>query len=325
MKTLVITDLHLTDRPYGTLETQVRCIKRIFDEESPSEVIIMGDLTMHRKPSPSVLVALDTLIRTMGQTSHVVILRGNHDSENRSDDGVTALSLLRSDKVEVICQTKKDDFKNRLYIPHYEDERVIVDALQTCSGDCTVFGHFGYVGCLNSRGDADFSITLDRFNCRTYLGHIHRHRRDGLVTILGTPYTTNYGESGKECYYAILSDEGEELKKITHGPRHLQVDISDLLGDDSIFEYINDPEYTTSLRVMMEAGISEVPYDKLDVHNVEIRYKAAFDEEHISNYSPKRDLFKLNEVIIDDYVSSANTDIPKENIMEGFRLLQDED
>ena len=181
------------------------------------------------------------------------------------------------------------------------------------------------MGCLNSRGDADFSITLDRFNCRTYLGHIHRHRRDGLVTILGTPYTTNYGESGKECYYAILSDDGEELKKITHGPRHLQVDIADLLGDDNIFEYINDPEYTTALRVIMEAGVSEVPYDKLNVHHVEIRYKAAFDEDELSNYSPKRDLFKLNEVIIGDYVSSANTDIPKEDLMAGFRLLQDED
>ena len=325
MKTLLVTDLHFSDRPYGTLDTQVECIERIFFEEKPTEVIIMGDLTMHRKPTPSVLVALAKLIRTMEKTSEVVILRGNHDSENRSDDGVTALSLLRSEKVEVICQTHKDNVKNRLYIPHYEDEGVIVDALQTCNANCTVFGHFGYVGCLNSRGDADFSITLDRFNCRTYLGHIHRHRRDGLVTILGTPYTTNYGESGKECYYAILSDTGEELKRITHGPRHLQVDVTSLLGDDNIFDYINDPEYTTSLRVLIEAGSSEIPYDKLDVYHIETRYKPAFDEDHISNYSPKRDLFRLNEVIIEDYVSSANTDIPTEVIMEGFKLLQDED
>jgi hypothetical protein len=40
----------------------------------------------------------------------------------------------------------------------------------------TVFGHFGYAGCLNSAGDADFGISLSHFTAHYFLGHIHGFR-----------------------------------------------------------------------------------------------------------------------------------------------------
>jgi DNA repair exonuclease SbcCD nuclease subunit len=50
---------------------------------------------MHRKPSPSELLAFKKILSRCSMVrSDVVVLRGNHDSETKADDGVTALSLL---------------------------------------------------------------------------------------------------------------------------------------------------------------------------------------------------------------------------------------
>jgi len=56
---------------------------------------------------------------------------------------------------------------------------------------------------------------------------------------------------------------------------------------------------------------------------MEVKFRPAFDEERLSEFTPTRDLFSLNEVILEDYIDSANTDLPKEKIMEGFKLIKD--
>ena len=81
-----------------------------------------------------------------------------------------------------------------MYIPHYENQETIKKALDEVPEGYFVFGHFGYRGCLNSAGDADFSLRLSDFRNPSLLGHIHRHVQKDNVTILGTPYTTNFGE-----------------------------------------------------------------------------------------------------------------------------------
>jgi len=329
MRTLLITDLHFTEKPIGLMDAQKKCVKRIFDEETPEEVIIMGDLMMHRKPSPSVLLALSEVLQHFAETAKVYILRGNHDSETKADDGVTALTLF-SPYAKVITQTWFDHKTKRVFIPHYEDEDTIKEALATAPKGYTVFGHFGYAGCLNSAGDADFHISLSNFRNDCFLGHIHKCRQEtvrskGLqhtVTILGTPYTTNFGETKKLNYYAILEDGKAEYKVLQHGPRHIMVDRGML---DPLIEELNDPDYFTMLRVLLDSSETEPPYDLLDVAYVDIKYKPVFDEDNLSNYQPSRDLFSLNDVIIEDYVSSAETTLEKEQIMEGYMLLKNED
>mgnify|MGYP003651181344 CR=1 FL=1 len=322
MKTLLLTDLHLSHKPLGLLEAQKECILKIFEEENPDEVIIMGDLVMVRRPPPLVLSVLHTIIKTIEQKCSVVLLRGNHDSDNRSDDGLTILSLFESPNVKVVTQLAHDYDKQRTYIPHYEDQNRIKAILSTIPKNHSVFGHFGYAGCLNSCGDADFSIGLDNFNTSTYLGHIHRFRQDGKVTILGTPYSTNFGESGKENYYAILDGKDVNYFPITHGPRYLMVERNEV---DDRLEEINDANYFTILRVNLSPGDTDPPYDAINVDHMEVKFRPAFDEERLSEFTPSRDLFSLNEVILEDYIDSANTELPKEKIMEGFRLIKDED
>ena len=119
-KTLILTDLHFLNKPLGLLEAQKRCILKIFEDESPDEVIFMGDLIMNRKPSPSVLLALkDVLDRINRDTDKITIIRGNHDSETKADDGVTALSVFSVPNIRIITHTHHYHSEKRTYIPHY--------------------------------------------------------------------------------------------------------------------------------------------------------------------------------------------------------------
>ena len=329
MRTLVITDLHLNSRIVGLLDAQLKCISGIYSKESPDDVIIMGDVFMYRKPSPKELLTFKAILDSMSGSKNIYVIRGNHDSETKADDGITALSLFEDESVKIIEHTYVDDENRRVFIPHYENEKTIISALEMVPSDYTVFGHFGYIGCLNSAGDADFSLTLSNFNSTTYLGHIHGfcERQGGLqepyskVVCLGTPYTTNYGECFKDNFYAILDNGSVEYKLVDSGPRHLLYPVQDL---ERNLETINDPNYFTFLRVLVDSNHCPIPYDKLKAKYVDIKYSPVFNEEDISSYDPDRDLFSLNDIIISDYVEAANSTISTEVLMEGYRLLKDE-
>ena len=158
MKSLLLTDLHLSNKSFkgvSLLEYQVNCILDIVEEEKPHEIIIMGDIFMQRVPSPSALLALKKIIdRSLVFAPRITLIRGNHDSETKADDGVTALSAFN--QVRVITHTVACPLDKRVYIPHYENQNTILDALRSAPKDYTIFGHFGFVGCLNSTGDKDF-------------------------------------------------------------------------------------------------------------------------------------------------------------------------
>ena len=328
MRTLLITDLHLNSKIPGLLTSQVNCFKKIVRDEKPTDVIIMGDVFMHRKPSPSELLSFRDILSCV-EGKEVVIIRGNHDSETKADDGVTALSVFEDIKINVVTHTFTDKLNKRVYIPHYENEEHIIYQLERAPEGYTVFGHFGYAGCLNSVGDADFSLGLHHFGNTTYLGHIHGflQRQGGLrkigatVTCLGTPYTTNYGEAFKECFYAILEGTRTTYKQPFCGPRHLMYEAKEI---ENNLDNINDPRYTTFLRIVVDADHHPIPYEKLNVHSVDVKYSPVFNEEEISSYQPERDLFSINEMIITDYVDQANSTISSEVLMQGYRLLQDE-
>ena len=165
MKTLVITDLHLSNKLYGFLDEQVKCIIKICADAEPENIIIMGDVFMNRRPSPSELLGFKQILDYVSSRSSVTVLRGNHDSETKADDGITALSVFESSftDVTIIKHTTKDPATRRVYIPHYENQETIKKALDEVPEGFMVFGHFGYRGCLNSAGDADFGIPLTHF------------------------------------------------------------------------------------------------------------------------------------------------------------------
>jgi len=320
-QTLLITDLHFSDKPKGLLKAQQLAIYNLLIAEKYDEVIIMGDLMTHRKPSPSVLLAIKEVVDLCQRHEvPITIIRGNHDSETKADDGVTSLSLFDY-HAKIITHTWFDHKTKRAFIPHYENEERIKKDLKNVPKDYVVFGHFGYRGALNSAGDADFDLRLSDFGNRSFLGHVHGFVQKKNVTVLGTPYTTNFGEVNKQSYYAILEGTRVTFKPLTHGPRHLIYAAKDL---ESNLEYINDPNWFTMLRVIVGPDHYPIPYEKLQVPHLDVKYEPIFNEENLSSYHPERDLFTINEMIIDDYVEAANSTISKEILMSGYRRLKDE-
>lgn len=329
MKTLVITDLHLSNKISGFLDEQVKCITKICSDAKPDDIIIMGDVFMNRRPTPSELLGFKQILDFVGSDSSVTVLRGNHDSETKADDGISALSVFESTftDVTIIKHTTTDPLTRRVYIPHYENQETIKKALDEVPEGYFVFGHFGYRGCLNSAGDADFSLRLSDFRNPSLLGHIHRHVQKDNVTILGTPYTTNFGECGKDNYYAIIDNDKVSYHKILHGPRHVLLKYKSLEADPNLIEALNDKDYFTLLRILRDRDDKEVSLEGLNVASIDIKWNPSSDDllEEGSGYSPSRDLFSINEVILEDYVNSVQTSLTKEQIMLGYGLLKNED
>ena len=338
MRTLVIGDLHFDNKPFGLLQAQTGTTIEIYNEALRSgpvdDVIFLGDLMMHRKPYPRVLLALKKVIDHISKRSSVYILRGNHDSENKSDDGVTALSLFESPRVRIITQTTIDEYGQRVFIPHYEDETKIKRALSKVPKGYRVFGHFGYYGSLNSAGDADFSISLSQFRNSGMLGHIHRFAQGTVevsgsvetVTLLGTPYTTNFSEATKDSFYGIIDGDELSLHPIEFGPRHLVIDYDKV---EENLEWINDPNYFTLLRINLSTvdekqdNIASILYD-LEVGFVEVKYKPLLDEKEI--HSPLESvspIIEINDSIIEDYINNSNTTISKEKLLKGLGVINE--
>lgn len=330
MSTLVIGDLHFNHTPRGMLEAQERTIKNLVEigvgKHHCDKVIFLGDLMMHRSPRPPVLLALKRLMDWITEKKglDVYILRGNHDSYNKSDDGVTALTLLENDKVKVFTETYHDKENNWLFIPHYEDESKIEFALGNAHPTTLVFGHFGYVGSLNSAGDADFGIQLDAFQSRTILGHIHKHTEDGRVTVLGTPYSTNFGEAGKDCYYGVITAKGFKTHPINFGIRHLVVDY-DRVKDN--IDWLNNPHWFTMLRInvnsLEEDSTVAWTADGLDVASYEIKYVPLLDEKDIFDPTPGVVSLQVNDDLIEQYLNASNTKINKEVLRDGLKLIHE--
>lgn len=330
MPTLVIGDLHFNHTPRGMLEAQVETVKGIVErgvvKHRCEKVIFLGDLMMHRSPRPPVLLAIKSVMDWITEEKglDVYILRGNHDSYNKSDDGVTALSLFENSKVKVITQTHHDEENKWTFIPHYEDESQIEHDLGATPSGHFVFGHFGYVGSLNSAGDADFGLQLDAFQNRTILGHIHKHTEDGKVTVLGTPYSTNFGEAGKDCYYGVITKKGFKRYPIDFGVRHLVVDY-DRVKDN--IDWINDKDWFTMLRININSleEDSSVAWtaDGLDVGAYEIKYVPLLDDRDVFDPQPGVVSLQVNDDLIEQYLNASNTKINKEVLRDGLKLIHE--
>lgn len=325
-KTQIIGDIHLDDRYFGYLDFQVQTIKKIIDAESCQDIIFLGDLFEKRSPSPKVLLSLQEILDYIPRDKKVFLLRGNHCSQTKADDGVTALSLFDYKRnISVITHSRTID--KYTFIPHYEDERTIINDLGNVPSNNLVLGHFGYNGCLNPFGDPDFSISLDMFNNQTFLGHIHHFREKNNVVILGTPYTTSFQEAGKDSFYAVVDSKNKyKLKQINFGIRHLIMNLEDIPDNKDMIE---DENYYTLLRVMVDTlqnddtKIREIA-DLIKPKYLDIKYKPVVDEKKPqSKFNTKDIITKVDDQLIEDYINKTNTTLSKQELMNGLKQIND--
>jgi len=338
-KCLIIGDTHYDTKCEGYLENQVESTLRIVKEYKPTHIVFLGDIYHHRKPTPEVIVAVQNMfyaLRTLAE--NIYVLRGNHDSQNRNDDGLTVLDTLEwpHSPVRVVKHTILDPDLNFLLIPHYEDDEVIKKHLLSAKDGKTIaFGHFSYTPKhLGIRG-FESSIKLDDFKCRTILGHIHKHLKDEHVTILGTPWTTNFGESDKENFVGVIEETPDgwgplNKFKVGYGPRFYEAPYDAL---EAMAEEISDPNYFTLLRVTVDKFTDDPPSllrsdiaNKFKVAHVDLKFQPVYDEtlnDRLSGYDPNVPLTVIDTDIIGKYIEEQCSTIPKEKLEEGLNIIKD--
>ena len=343
---LIFGDLHLRDDIPGYLDAQCAFIEKTvkdFNEICPinyPKVVFLGDIFDKRNPSIKVMLALKALLSKLH--ADVFIVRGNHDAVSKADDGLTALSLFESKYVKV-CTDKPMAFPLKIslepedrglgiLIPHYENEETIKNHLARIDDKrAVVFGHFGYHGSLNSAGDNDFRIPLECFDNLTFLGHIHHYSAKDKVVVVGTPYTTSFQEAGKPNYviHYKFKNRRSYWKAISAvgGPKHHVCKLEDLSSLKLSEENFN------LVRVMMNPLkelndldiISQIKTNYPLINWVDLRFNTITDNKvEQSYYRPDRQLFNINEAIIEDYIDSSATALDKKDLLAGLKDL-DED
>lgn len=339
-KCLVIGDTHYDTKCEGYLENQVQSTIKIVEQHKPTHIVFLGDIYHHRKPTPEVVVAVHKMFQKLALIPGLrlmYVLRGNHDSQNRNDDGLTALETLSypGSKVRIVQQTYTDSDLNFLLIPHYEDEQRIKRHLAGANESSIAFGHFSYTpGHLGIHG-FDSDLALKDFHCRTILGHIHKYLEDGHVTILGTPWKTNYGESDNENYVGVLEETlsgwGPLNKfKVGFGPRFYEAPYDSL---EAMASEISDPNYFTLLRVSIDKFSDDPPSllradiaNKFKVAHVDLRFQPVYDEtlnDRLSGYDPNVPLTVIDSDIIGKYIEEQCSTIPKGRLEEGLNIIKD--
>lgn len=349
-KCLVIGDCHFDDVYQGYLTSQLDTLEALIRKRKPKVIVFLGDLFHHRKPSPNVIVGVFNFFKKISLISpvnEIFVLRGNHDSANKADDGVSVLSTLNypGSKVTVALQSQYIPHLNFSMIPHYENHDAIAKSLDECTlhhllfsinnkHKPLVFGHFGYDGCLNSTGSYDFALSKSLFKNRTILGHIHRYKEDGNITILGTPWATNFGEIDYQKYVGELTFLGDgewspiELIPMESGPRFYKVPFE---GLESMKDDISDPRYFTILRVVLDKFTQDSSNDlrssilaDYKVAYVDLKFQPIFDpklNDRISDYDPSKTINEIDDDIIEKYLDEQKSTIPTDKLREGLAKI----
>ena len=332
---LVIGDTHLSDRYPGYLDAQIKFLNELIYKFIPSKagaVLFLGDVFDSRSPKPNILLAFQRFLKQV--PCHVGILRGNHDSQTKADDGVTSLSLFSDTHVKVFKEYEA--FNNLHFIPHYESDSVITDILTNNTDTSSiVFGHFGYSGCMGAMADYEFTIPLDTIRGTAILGHIHYYKKEGNVTILGTPYSVDFTEAGKSSYVAVLDSKDKIVNIDIHStedlpqPRYL-VSTYEELHLHKLF--LQESKDYVILRVLIdplsEANSPEIIRSIINEYKVkwvEIKFKSFINDkvkEDLSSFRPKREIVTINDQVLEDYVEANNAGLTKEDLMNGLKDIR---
>ena len=340
-KVLVIGDTHF-DNPYpGYLGAQLGTLEKIVRSSKPQAVIFLGDIFHHRSPEPEVLVETAKCFRRIEyDVEKIVVLRGNHDSASKADDGLTVLELLQSDTVHVVRKAEEHTWGLN-FIAHFEDEKRISMVLKEIDKGI-IFGHFGYEGCINAGGYFDFHLKKEEFKVPTILGHIHEFKQEGNITILGTPWSTNFGECDYPHYvgeleYDLNKQTWSELKKVhlNYGVRHYVCPYHSL---ETMKEDIMDPNYFTVLRVLLDKFSDDTTNDlrtkireEYKVGYVDLKFQPILNKKlnnRLSDYAPTTNIDSLSEEVIEKYLDEQTSTLPKDVLkagLEEIRLHEDKE
>lgn len=329
---IILTDLHLrSDSVPGFLDAQIKTLKRLVDRKYFDYLVINGDVFERRNPRGEELLAFRQFLKSV-RVGSIIINRGNHDTIRKDGTSDTTLDLF-----EDLATVVKDTQTIRLgsvdfdFIPHYEDEQRIINALKATGNP--VFGHFGFHGCV-SNGNYDYEAAVKRSHFKNklaFLGHIHKPRKYGNIYVLGTQYSNTFGEANAQKFVHELYIRNGEVevnkKPIDFGIRHVVGSLDDI---EKLNQQYKFSSFFTFLRVKLdkldsyaEGRIKEELIGKYGVSHLEL----AFDDvlpKHTSKYRAKQKVFTIDDNVIMQYLDERDSVFEKAELLEALDEIKDE-
>jgi len=227
MTTILVSDLHLTDRPIDAYRwkvfPQVAELSRLHGADT---LLVLGDLSEFRDYHSSKLVnaIVDSFyaLRKTSSIDEVFFLRGNHDGLDPQMPYLHFLRRLPWARFFVEPTFVERPKENWLMLPHSRDPDKDWEDLPLKEAT-HIFLHGTMTGAVSETGMKMTGISSDWFKgltCTILAGDIHVPQKVGKVEYVGAPYPIRFGDTfqGRAL---VLKGKGiiecplENLRKVT--------------------------------------------------------------------------------------------------------------
>lgn len=333
-KIAILTDLHLrSDYIPGYLDQQLSILTELVNDSKADSVVINGDIFHRRNPRGEELLAFRKLLKAIN-AENIYVNRGNHDTVAKDGSTSTTLSLY-SDLAHIVEDYEQIPIGGVTFdfIPHYEDEGVIVKHLK--SSNNPVFGHFGFDGCVSNGSFAyESHVKKKHFGKRlVFLGHIHKPEvyNAGQIFVLGTQYSTSFGEANAEKFFhelVIAEDSGHIgviRTSIKKGIRHVTSTIANVETANTTYKF---DDFFTILRIKMDKldegsgqGIQDHIINKYNVNHLEV----VFDDvlpKYESSHVDYESIVAIDDKVVEEYIDNSSTIFSKKELLNALEDIK---
>lgn len=330
-RVVILTDLHLrSDYMPGFLEKQIETLLHLTNSKPCQYVVINGDVFERRNPRSEELLAFRHILENI-TCKNIIVNRGNHDTLRKDGTSDTVLSLF-SDLAHIVKDTETIRLGdvNFDFIPHYEDEdRIIADLKATKN---PVFGHFGFDGCV-SNGHYAYEARVKKWHFKkkpmAFLGHIHKPKIYDNVVVLGTQYSNTFGEANAQKFVHELYIRDGKIdmvrKPIGKGIRHVVGTIDEI---EELSKKHKFGDFFTILRVKVdkldsytENKLREEIFAQYPIQHLELVFEDVLPKIE-SSYSPKGEVFTLDDKVINQYIAESETIFKKDELLEALKEIR---
>lgn len=229
MNALLISDLHLTDRPHDEYRWKVFMqAAELSRKYELSDLFVLGDVTEFKDFHSSKLVnqIVDSfyVLRKISPIKEVHFLKGNHDGLDPAHPYFHFLRRLPWAHFYVEPSWIEKGKKRILFLPHTKHPEEEWPEVAMMAADY-IFLHGTMTGARSENGQELEGLSGEWFKkvprtSSIYAGDIHVPQRVGQVEYVGAPYPIRFGDSFQGRAIALVNDKRidcplDNLRKIT--------------------------------------------------------------------------------------------------------------